>query len=159
MNIEKLETKLLQICRELGIAAVAYSSHGRGMLTGQYESLEGFDVTDFRRSISRFPKDCFFENLRLVAILKGIAARKGCTSGQLSLACLISRGEDIFSISGTKKIKHLEANMGALSVDLTVEGNVEIRKAVESAEVHGFREAETLMGGLSKGTPPLPTNR
>ena len=157
MDIEKPETNLLRTCRELGIATVAYSPLGRGMLTGQYKSLEDFDASDFRRSIPRFAEDNFPKNLQLVDLLKGIAARKGCTSGQLSLAWLICQGEDIFPIPGTKKIEYLEENMGALSVDLTEEENAEIRKAVENAEVHGSRVAETLMAGLLMDTPPLPT--
>lgn len=90
--------------------------------------------------------------------MKGIAARKGWTSGQFSLAWLISQGEDIFPIPGTKKIEYLEENKGALSVDLTVGENIEIRKAVENAEVHESRVAGTLMGELLKDTPPLPTD-
>ena len=155
MDIEKPEPGLLQTCRELGIATVAYSPLGRGMLTGQYKSIDDFDQNDFRRSIPRFSEENFPKNLLLVDTLKRIADEKGCTSGQLSLAWLMNQGDDIFPIPGTKKIKYLEENMGANDVVLTVQEDKEIRQAIENAEVHGTRVAESLMGGLVMDTPPL----
>ncbi|KAI4175637.1 MAG: hypothetical protein LQ343_001508 [Gyalolechia ehrenbergii] len=157
MDIEKPETDLLRTCRELGIATVAYSPLGRGMLTGQYKSLDDFDANDFRQSIPRFSKENVPKNLQLVETLKEIADKKACTPGQLSLAWLMNQGEDIFPIPGTKKIKYLEENMGALEVELTREEDGKIRDAVEKAEVYGTRVAETLMGGLVMDTPPLRT--
>jgi len=155
LDIEKPETGLLQTCRELGIATVAYSPLGRGMLTGQYQSIDDFDENDFRRSIPRFSRENFSRNLQLVDALKAIADEKGCTSGQLSLAWLINQGDDIFPIPGTKRIKYLEENMGALNVVLTPEEDKLIRQAIERAEVYGTRVAETLMGGLVMDTPSL----
>lgn len=155
MDIENPETNLLRTCRELGIATVAYSPLGRGMLTGQYQSIDDFDENDFRRSIPRFSKDNFSRNLRLVDTLKAVADKKGCTPGQLSLAWLMNQGDDIFPIPGTKRIKYLEENMDALNVSLTLEEDKQIRHAIERAEVYGTRVAETLMGGLVMDTPPL----
>jgi aryl-alcohol dehydrogenase-like predicted oxidoreductase len=86
MDIEKPDVGLLETCQELGIATVAYSPLGRGMLTGQYKSIDDFDENDFWRSIPRFSKDNFGKNLELVNILKTLADKKGCTSGQLTLA-------------------------------------------------------------------------
>ncbi len=146
---------LLETCRELGIATVAYSPLGRGILTGQYTSIDDFDAKDFRRSIPRFSQENFGQNLQLVEVLKGIAEEKGCTSGQLTLAWLMRQGEDIFPIPGTKKIKYLEENMGALEVQLTEVEERLIREAVEGAEVWGTRVAEALMGGLVMDTPEL----
>lgn len=157
MDIEKPEIGLLQTCRELGIATVAYSPLGRGMLTGQYQSIDDFDENDFRRSIPRFSKENFPRNLQLVKTLRVIADEKGCTSGQLSLAWLMNQGDDIFPIPGTKRIKYLEENMGALNVELTPEEDKQIRQAIERAEVYGTRVAETLMGGLVMDTPSLET--
>ena len=157
MDIEKPETGLLQTCRELGIATVAYSPLGRGMLTGQYQSIDDFDENDFRRSIPRFSKENFSRNLQLVETLRAIADSKGCTSGQLSLAWLMNQGDDIFPIPGTKKIKYLEENMGALNVELTSKEDKQIRQAIERAEVYGTRVAESLMAGLVKDTPLLQT--
>lgn len=145
----------MQTCRELGIATVAYSPLGRGMLTGQYQSIDDFDENDFRRSIPRFSRENFSRNLQLVDALRAIADEKGCTPGQLSLAWLINQGDDIFPIPGTKRIKYLEENMGALNVVLTPEEDKLIRQAIERAEVYGTRVAETLMGGLVMDTPSL----
>ena len=127
------------------------------MLTGQYQSVDDFDANDFRRSIPRFSKENFSKNLQLVDTLRAIADKRNCTSGQLSLAWLMNQGDDIFPIPGTKKIKYLEENMGALSVELTPEEDKQIRQAIERAEVYGTRVAETLMGGLVMDTPPLQT--
>ena len=125
------------------------------MLTGQYTSIDDFDANDFRRSIPRFSAENFGKNLQLVEVLKGIAGKKGCTPGQLSLAWLMSQGPDIFPIPGTKKVKYLQENIGAMGVRLTVEEEKVIREAVEGAEVWGTRVAETLMGGLVMDTPEL----
>lgn len=155
MDIERPETGLLQTCRELGIATIAYSPLGRGMLTGKYKSIDDFDENDFRRSIPRFSRENFPKNIQLVNTLKSIADQKRCTSGQLSLAWLINQGDDIFPIPGTKKIQYLEENMGAYHVTLTPDEDKQIREAIERAEVHGTRVAETLMGGLFMDTPLL----
>lgn len=153
MDIEKFG--LLDTCRQLGIATVAYSPLGRGMLTGQYKSIDDFDENDFRRSIPRFSRENFDKNIQLVEVFKAIADKKGCTPGQLTLAWMIAQGNDIFPIPGTKKIKYLEENVRACQVVLSPEENAKIRRAIENAEVHGTRVAEGLMGALVRDTPPL----
>ncbi|GKZ31423.1 hypothetical protein AbraIFM66950_012033 [Aspergillus brasiliensis] len=155
MDIEKPEPGLLATCRELGIATVAYSPLGRGMLTGRYKSIDDFDENDFRRSIPRFSRENFQRNLQLVDTLQAIAERKNCTSGQLVLAWMMTQAEDIFPIPGTKRIEYLEENMGAYAVRLSSEEISDIREAIEIAEVHGTRVAERLMVDLVKDTPPL----
>ncbi|KAL4904329.1 hypothetical protein BDW74DRAFT_168378 [Aspergillus multicolor] len=155
MDIEKPETGLLATCRELGIATVAYSPLGRGMLTGAYKSIDDFDANDFRRSIPRFSRENFPRNLQLVETLQAIAEKRKCTFGQLVLAWMMAQGEDIFPIPGTKRIEYFEENMGAFAVRLSDAENQEIRQAIERAEVHGTRVAERLMGDLVKDTPPL----
>ncbi|KAI1158476.1 putative aldo-keto reductase [Nemania serpens] len=154
-DIEFPEVGLLAACRSLGIAVVAYSPLGRGMLTGQYKSPDDFDQDDFRRTIPRFSRENFHKNIGLVNKLKDIAAKKGCTSGQLSLAWLMKQGDDIFTIPGTKKIEYLEENVGACAVQLADEEELEIRLAIESAEVHGTRVSTSQMTLLVKDTPPL----
>lgn len=149
MDIEKMG--LLKTCRELGIATVAYSPLGRGMLTGQYRSIDDFDEGDFRRSIPRFSKENFHKNLELVRKLRSIAEQKGCTSGQLTLAWMLNQGNDIFPIPGTKKIKYLEENVGACNVNLTQKEDHEIRDAIENAEVHRDKGCRKLDGGSVDG--------
>ncbi|EEQ35642.1 putative pyridoxine 4-dehydrogenase [Microsporum canis] len=155
MDIERAEPGLLQTCRELGIATVAYSPLGRGMLTGIYKSIDDFDKNDFRRTVPRFSRENFSKNLQLVDTLKAISDRKNCTSGQLTLAWMMEQGVDIFPIPGTKRIEYLEENLGAYKVSLTPDENKEIRDAIEHAEVHGTRYAEALMQFLVVDTPPL----
>ena len=155
-DIETPEVGLLATCRELGIATVAYSPLGRGILTGQYRSVDDFPEGDFRRTIPRFStQENFDKNLVLVDVLKKIADRKNCTPGQLTLAWMIGQGPDIFAIPGTKKIKYLEENLGAYNVSLTEKENSEVRRAIDDAEVTGTRVAEHLMDALIMDTPPL----
>lgn len=154
-DIESPEIALLKTCRELGVATVAYSPLGRGMLTGAYKSPADFEEGDFRRYSPRFSEENFPKNLKLVDEINKIAKKKGCTSGQLTLAWLLAQGPDIIPIPGTKKIKYLEENLAALEVKLTSSENAEIRKAVESAEVHGLRYPEQMSGLLFADTPEL----
>ena len=87
MDIESPDTNLLETCRELGVAVVAYSPLGRGKLTGQYKSADDFEDGDYRKTAApRFSKEKFPTNLELVDTLTKIAERKGCTTGQLTLA-------------------------------------------------------------------------
>ncbi|KAF2644123.1 putative aldo-keto reductase [Massarina eburnea CBS 473.64] len=153
MDIESPQVGLLKCCRDLGIATIAYSPLGRGMLTGQYKSVDDFDEGDFRRSIPRFSRENFDKNIQLVNVLKSIADGKGCTPGQLTLAWMMHQGDDIFPIPGTKKIRYLEENVAACHVSLTDDENRQVRRAIENAEVHGTRVAESLMGALVMDTP------
>lgn len=125
------------------------------MLTGAYKSPADFEEGDFRSLSPRFSEENFPKNLKLVDELNEIAKKKGCTVGQLTLAWLLAQGEDIIPIPGTKKIKYLEENMAALDVKLTSSENAEIRKAVESAEVHGQRYPEQMAAALFADTPEL----
>ena len=155
IDIERPEINLLATCRKLGVATVAYSPLGRGMLTGAYKSPDDFEEGDFRRAAPRFSKDNFPKNLELADKLAAIAKMKKISPGQLSLAWLLKQGDDIIPIPGTKKIKYLEENLGALGVKLTDQEDEEIRKAVEGAEVVGVRYPEGMAAGLFGDTPEL----
>ncbi|KAI4098888.1 MAG: hypothetical protein L6R37_006251 [Teloschistes peruensis] len=157
LDIEDPAIGLLSTCRELGVATIAYSPLGRGMLTGTLKSPSDLSDTDFRKASPRFSVENFPKNLQLVDTLAEIAKRKKVTSGQLTLAWLMRQGEDIIPIPGTKKIRYLEENMGALDVRLSDEEEREIRKAVEGAEVHGERYPPAMTGRLFADTPPLPS--
>lgn len=154
MDIEAPDPGLLSTCRDLGIATVAYSPLGRGMLTGRYASVEDFPPGDFRRSIPRFSSENFPKNLKLVRFLEEVSVEKGCTTGQLVLAWMMAQGDDIFPIPGTKKIRYLGENWGANFVCLTEDEIERIREAIERTEVQGTRVAERLMGALLMDTPP-----
>ena len=113
------ENGVLATCRELGIGFVAYSPLGRGFLTGQITSPDDLEEGDFRRHNPRFQGENFKRNLDLVDKVREIAAEKECTPGQLALAWLLARGDDVVPIPGTKRVRYLEENFGALDVKLT----------------------------------------
>lgn len=154
MDIEDPKIGLLKTCRELGVAIVAYSPLGRGMLTGQYRSNKDLEGDD-RRRLPRFSDENFPKNLQLVDQLTQAAEKKGCTTGQLTLAWLLKQGEDVIPIPGTKRVRFLEENMGALDVVLTAEEDGEIRGMVEAAETSGDRYPGGMMEVCFMDTPPL----
>ncbi|KAI0521285.1 putative aldo/keto reductase [Xylaria bambusicola] len=113
-------TNLLATCRELGVGVVAYAPLGRGLLTGNLESKVSISGEgDYRNVFPRFSDENLDANLRVVAQLKAIADEKHCTTAQLAIAWVLKQGPDIIPIPGTKKIKYLEENVGALAVELT----------------------------------------
>ncbi|KAE8834953.1 hypothetical protein P3342_009383 [Pyrenophora teres f. teres] len=155
LDIESKQIDLLNTCRELGVAVVAYSPLSRGMLTGTLKSPDDLEEGDFRRLSPRFSKENFPKNLKLVDRITEMAKAKGVTSGQLTLAWLLAQGDDIFPIPGTTKKDRLEENVGSLKVSLTKEEEAEIRKACEEAEISGTRYPEDFMTGCYADTPAL----
>ena len=112
------EDDVLPLCRELGIGFVAYSPLGRGFLTGRFRSFEDLPEDDYRRNSPRFQGDNFQRNLDLVERVEEIARRKQVTPAQLALAWLLTQGEDIVPIPGTKQRRYLEENLRALEIEL-----------------------------------------
>ena len=110
---------VLQAAREHGVGIVPFSPLGRGFLTGAITSPEDFGADDFRRNNPRFQGENFDRNLDLVAEVKKLAADKGCTAGQLALAWVMAQGDDVVPIPGTKRLRYLEQNLGAVEVHLT----------------------------------------
>src|SRR5206468_10007972 len=115
------EAEVLPTVRELGISYVAYSPLGRGFLTGQIKSPDDFPDDDFRKFHPRFQGENFAKNLALVREVEAMAREKGCTTAQLALAWVLAQGEDVVPIPGTKHVKYLDENIGALEVKLTGE--------------------------------------
>ena len=101
----------------MGIGFVAYSPLSRGFLTGQIKSPDDFEEGDYRRNAPRFQGENFARNLELVAAVSELAAEKNATPAQLALAWVLSRGNDIVPIPGTKRRKYLAENIGALAAD------------------------------------------
>ena len=132
---------VLDVCREFGIALVAYSPLGRGFLTGQIRSPE--DVKgDARQYFPRFYPENFQKNFVVVEKLEQIAKKKGVKAGQLGLAWLMRQGNgvNVLPIFGTRTINRVKENLEALSVDLTDAEVKEIREAVTAAEGEGYGE-------------------
>jgi aryl-alcohol dehydrogenase-like predicted oxidoreductase len=134
-----LESEILPVLRELGIGLVAYSPLGRGFLTGQITSPDDFAEDDFRRHNPRFQGENFQRNLDLVAKVKEIAAEKGGTPGQLALAWVMSRGDDIVPIPGTKRRRYLEENVEATEIALSAEELARIEEAAPVGVAAGDR--------------------
>ena len=131
-----VEDELLPALRELGIGFVAYSPLGRGFLTGQITSPDDLADDDYRRTSPRFQGDNFRQNLRLVDAVRSIAGDAGVTPAQVALAWLLSRGDDIAVIPGTKRVERLEENAAADAVQLDAET---LRRLDELAPAVGDR--------------------
>jgi aryl-alcohol dehydrogenase-like predicted oxidoreductase len=115
------EAEVLPTVRELGIGYVAYSPLGRGFLTGQIKSPDDFAEDDFRKFHPRFQGENFEKNIALVREVEKMAQEKGCTTAQLALAWVLAQGEDVVPIPGTKHVRYLDENIGALDVKLSGE--------------------------------------
>jgi aryl-alcohol dehydrogenase-like predicted oxidoreductase len=115
------EIAVLQACREIGAAFVAFSPVARGFLTFEPPDVATLDAKDIRRGMPRFHPEPYAANLRLLPPYQTIAAEVGCTPAQLALAWLLTRGEHVIPIPGTSKIEHLRDNLCAATVVLKPE--------------------------------------
>jgi aryl-alcohol dehydrogenase-like predicted oxidoreductase len=141
-----VEDEILPTCRELGIGFVAYSPLGRGFLTGRFRTFEDLPADDYRRNQPRFQGANFRKNLDLVSHIEQVASRKKCTPSQLALAWLLAQGQDVVPIPGTKRVKYLEENVGALDVQLSPEDLRRIDEIAPKGVAAGTRYPE---GGMA----------
>ncbi len=130
----EVEEEILGICRDLGIAFVAYSPLGRGFLTGNIPSREALASDDWRLLNPRFAEQAMARNQRFVAIVNDIAAARGITPAQVALGWVLSQGDDIFPIPGTRKVSRLQENLAALEVRFSADELNEIRAHLPMAE-------------------------
>jgi len=126
------EAEILPTVRELGIGFVPYSPLGRGFLTGRFQRTEDLAEDDFRRAHPRFQGENLRRNLELVERVRAIAEEKGATAGQLALAWVLRQGDDIVPIPGTKRVRYLEENAGAIDLELSDD---DLRRLDEAAPV------------------------
>ncbi|KOG38277.1 aldo/keto reductase [Streptomyces decoyicus] len=145
-----LEQEIAPVCRELGIGLVPFSPLGRGFLTGRYTSVEGLPESDVRRSQPRFADGNLEQNLAIVDRLNALAAEKGVSAGQLALAWVQYRGDDVVPIPGTRREKYLEENLGALAVELTAEELAAIDAAAPAGRIAGTRYDESSMAFVNR---------
>ena len=137
---------VLATCRELGITFVPYSPLGRGFLTGAIQKLDDLDASDWRRTnYPRFQEEALQANLKLAAAVKELAAEKGITPAQLALAWILAQGEDMVPIPGTKRVRYLEDNMGALKVKLTAADLKKISAKLAEFQIVGERYTPEMM--------------
>lgn len=139
------EDEVLQTCRELGIGFVPFSPLGRGFLTGEIKKFEDLEEGDYRRTSPRFQGENFARNLELVRRVGEIAREKHCSSAQLALAWVLSRGEDVVPIPGTKRRKYLQENVAALEVNLTNQDLARIDEVAPREAFAGPRYQEAMM--------------
>lgn len=144
------EDGILNTCAELGIAFVAYSPLGRGFLTGQIKTEADFDADDYRRFSPRFQGENFQKNLDLVTALEKFAQQKGCTASQLALAWVMAQGDHVFPIPGTKRVKYLDENAGAINVSLSKKELDEIDAIFPKDVAAGLRYPAQMMGSINR---------
>jgi len=144
------EQEILSTCERLGVGFVPYSPLGRGFLTGAIRSPDDFEMDDYRRHSPRFQGENFGKNLLLVDQVKALAAQKSCTPAQLALAWVLAQGEHLVPIPGTRRIKNLDENLGALEVSLSAEDLAAIEEAFPVSEVVGTRYPEAMMSAVNR---------
>lgn len=144
------EDGVLDACKELSIAFVAYSPLGRGFLTGQIKKFEDLEADDYRRFSPRFQGENFDKNLRIVEAIERLAADKNCTASQLALAWVMAQGDFIFPIPGTKRVKYLEENAGAVKVSFTAAELEEINNIFPKDAAAGTRYPQAAMSAVNR---------
>ncbi len=137
--------------RELGIGLVAYSPLGRGFLTGAIRSQADLSDQDFRRvAAPRFSEENLARNLELVEHVEALADAKGVTAGQIALAWVLSRGEDVVPIPGTKRVTYLEQNAAAAEIELTAGELAALDEAFPVGVAAGDRYTEAGMRAVNR---------
>jgi len=136
---------VLSACRELGIGFVPYSPLGRGFLTGSIQKPSDMAADDWRHTNPRFQGAAFEQNLALAEHVKSLAAKKGCSPAQLALAWVLEQGNDLVPIPGTKRVKYLEDNLGAIAVTFSPAEIAEINRLFPPGAAAGERYSE---GGM-----------
>ena len=143
-----LEAEILPACRALGIGVVPYSPLGRGFLTGQIRSDADLAEKDRRRDMPRFRDDNLARNGALLDGLRSIAETSGATPAQIALAWLLSRGDDVVPIPGTKRPARLTENAASLEVALTGDDLAMLDAAFPAGAAAGLRYPEAQMKRL-----------
>jgi aryl-alcohol dehydrogenase-like predicted oxidoreductase len=139
-----VEDEVLPTCEELGIGFVPYSPLGRGYLTGTLNENTTFAKVDVRSRLPRYTPEAMKANRVVVDLLVRIGEQKGATPSQIAIAWLLAQKPWIVPIPGSRKLRHLDDNLGALAVELTVEDLKEIESAVSKMTIQGDRYPDEL---------------
>jgi aryl-alcohol dehydrogenase-like predicted oxidoreductase len=135
-----LEPQIIPVLRELGIGLVPFSPLGRGFLTGTTKRAEELAETDFRRQNDpRYHGDNFDANMKAAAAVQEFARGRGAAAGQIALAWLLHKGNDIVPIPGTKRRRYLEENVGAVSLILSADDMAFLDAALAPEKISGSR--------------------
>ena len=140
------EPETLPLLRELGIGFVPYSPLGKGFLTGTIRSTDQFDKNDFRATNPRFTGENFQRNLAIADEVTAIAAEVGATPAQVAIAWLLTKGDDIAPIPGTKRVARLEENVGADAVELTAEQVTKLDNLTPASGAHHNEQQMQMIG-------------
>ena len=140
-----LEAEIIPVIRELGIGLVPFSPLGRGFLTGNVKRADEYPEGDYRRGDPRFQGQNFDANMRAAASVRELAARRGATAGQIALAWLLQKGDDVVPIPGTKRRTYLEENVAAADITLSAAELQQIDEALAPERVSGPRYNEKAM--------------
>ncbi len=145
-----LEADVMPVLRELGIGLVPFSPLGRGFLTGAVKRAEDYPEGDYRRGDPRYQGAAFDANMKAAAIVREIAAAKGAAPGQIALAWLLAKGDDIVPIPGTKRRTYLEENVAAASVALGPDEIATLDDALGPGKVAGPRYPDWIMSTIDR---------
>jgi aryl-alcohol dehydrogenase-like predicted oxidoreductase len=145
-----LEPRIIPLLRELGIGLVPFAPLGRGFLTGSVRRAEEYPDGDFRRNDPRYQGENFDANMQATSAVRGLAAQKGATPGQIALAWLLHKGPDIVPIPGTKRRRYLEENVGAAALTLSTEDVATLDTALRPENVSGPRYGEKQMAQVDR---------
>ena len=141
-----LEPTIIPLLRELGIGLVPFSPLGRGFLTGTAQRAEDYQEGDYRRGDPRFQGENYDANVRAASLVKEIAEGKGAQPGQVALAWLLQKGDDVVPIPGTKRRSYLEENIAAVEIQLDAEELAQLDQALSPEAIAGPRYNEKMMG-------------
>ncbi len=134
-----LEPQIIPLLRELGIGLVPFAPLGRGFLTGAVKRAEEYPEGDYRRGDPRYQGENFDANMSAASAVRELAESKGATPGQIALAWLLHKGNDVVPIPGTRRRSHLEDNAGAVEVSLSADDMAELDAALSPEKVSGPR--------------------
>jgi aryl-alcohol dehydrogenase-like predicted oxidoreductase len=142
------EAEILPVCRELGIAYVAYAPLGRGLLTGNIKTVDDMPESDRRRRHPRFQPENLARNVELVVQLGEIAAKMGVTNAQMALAWLLAQGEDIVPIPGTNHVHNLNLNAAAVDITMTKDEVSALSRIFAPGAAAGMRYPPNSLKGM-----------
>jgi len=145
-----LEPEIIPLLRELGIGLVPFCPLGRGFLTGEVKRAEEYPEGDFRRNDPRYQGENFDANVKAARAVREIAAARHVKPGQIALAWLLCKGEDIVPIPGTKRRQYLEENVASGSLKLEAADMRALDAAMEPAKVSGKRYADWIMATIDR---------
>ncbi len=145
-----LEPEIIPALRELGIGLVPFCPLGRGFLTGEVGRAEDYPEGDFRRTDPRYQGENYDANVEAARIVHDIAAAAHATPGQIALAWLLNKGDDIVPIPGTKRRKYLEENVAAANVQLDPHQMKTLDDALAPGKVSGKRYADWIMATIDR---------